>query len=1021
MEEIAHNFLQAFAVLRSNDSDAINNITPIIENMCSNLFSLAALTAIIQTNQEEYFRFQAVLTLKITIRKTWAERENKGELIQHFLQLVVREPNSLIRSNFIHVIAYAIDEGTLPIAVNFATFALQTADQVQIHSAILLLGELIGIINPSDQLTSFIDNLCISSTSFNNIEISIDAIQLAFDYHRPPYNILTESIQKIWSFSVSLIPQLINVPDKFWELSSILGDAYENECSFTNSEELFPVIFPYLLNLNKDVSPEIKTGIIYIIDSICYVDNKFILNANVLQQLFQQYVQISINEFNPEDEFNLQDIDVFSNICKSFSSFLPFIELVLNVIQQLVVNDAGKCISVLILKHCYRRGRKYLIDYLDDIVNILLVSLESPIVITRNATLTSIESFIMEFQIDAQCYVKSFEDVIIKLLKVSPSYELLENLTMLINFSMDSDEIYDELFPILLNLITNSNAESLIHIFPTFAVLNRWSNIGVREQFNVVLNILQSAITNPNLSFIKHMAIECLSTLAQCNPDQFASILPQYVQCLIEGMMSNDDTLICSCLNSFGTLLLFATKYMQPFIEQIIPIVNELCNRDKTLEIQMLAEEKDIKKNGVDQYDFDTQALETFQSSASLEVAGGAFLVFSSIIEQFPQYLANCIEEYYNKFRILTDSVITQSNEKACKGLMFVCNAIKTLDFKVPVIINNFVISLLKMIEGTNSDNVLELAITSLAKLIISVDLQTLGQSSIEMIINLLIAILQCNLLPLYDDDEEEEKFLSDEFYAPVNYLIFSLIEILDQQTLTVIFTNVIPEVLRYAKSNDINNQTFSLEILEKYCEKALNITPDFLQSILQLSLNVIQNNESIGFYCIKRFVTICPDLIKANLEQILQISSAKLTEKKRKVSSKILAMCDNCVTAIGAIAMNILQDQFPLQQYMHILLEKMPAQVDEAENPDMFVLFFWILEKGINEIVPDAIAVLARLFARSPQQLAETSLSPEVLQNLKIVLVKLLKQCQNGEEICRRALGNNKTKMRLLQEILSQ
>ena len=395
MEEIARNFLEAFEVLKVGNPQYVNTITDIVLQLCKNPLSIGALLGIFQTNQNDYYRHQAVLTLKTAIKFTWSMRENKAEFIEHFLKLVVQEPNKLIRNNFINDIVSAIDEKTLPIAINFGTFALQSHDFVQIQSAILLLDGIVGIYINSEQLTEFIDNLCLVGISSDDLELSLDALQLGFDYHQAHNDMTSEATLHFWSYAASLIPK-INDPAKFWELSSIIGGVYDNECSYAISSEIFPPMFQYLMK--DDIDLTMQRAVIYVIDSICVVDPMYLKESGYLQQTFQRYVQLSLANFQPDEEIDLQDVDTFKNICQTFSKDINFLETEWKIILPLIESDPGLCGALLSLKYSFKERAEFFVDYLDDIVNIILNSLSTGSFATREAAGLAIEEFINEFE-----------------------------------------------------------------------------------------------------------------------------------------------------------------------------------------------------------------------------------------------------------------------------------------------------------------------------------------------------------------------------------------------------------------------------------------------------------------------------------------------------------------------------------------------------------------------------------------------------------------------------------------------
>jgi hypothetical protein len=185
-------------------------------------------------------------------------------------------------------------------------------------------------------------------------------------------------------------------------------------------------------------------------------------------------------------------------------------------------------------------------------------------------------------------------------------------------------------------------------------------------------------------------------------------------------------------------------------------------------------------------------------------------------------------------------------------------------------------------------------------------------------------------------------------------------------------FAPILPAVLEMAAGGSAQ-KVFALQVLTSYAEAVAELDPPFLESVLQLALAVCEEElESDGFYAIKVFVDRARDVVVAHMGEVMDCINRRLDAPKKPRSSDGRRVMDCCVACLGKVVTKIIDDAFPVEEYVGKVLQWMPAGVDMAENNNFLTFFLWIaVRQGAMEAFGNELCgVFVRLFTMSEREL---------------------------------------------------
>lgn len=1023
MEDLIPKFIECFTALRSSDGEAISEASKMICELSSQKNAIEALTQIINSHEESFFRFQAANALKLSLSGYDKNSFNPEQIITTLL-MHLSEENDLITQTFLTYIigTKLINDKNINLIVEFSQSALESNDKKIIHSAVLLLNSSydgnLKREDVNDEFIQFINQLTATAIEFKDVQITVDTLDLFFSFMNKFHDVPDEFSSKIWNDTIQLFTTLLEDQQHLLDVSKLIGDCIDFGSSYIDLTNLLPMCME-IIN-HEDLDDYIQNSVIYIIDSIITKQPELAIETNLVAPIFQKYVEIAIEEYTPDEPIDEFNFSIMNNICQEFSKDQDFVKSVWGTIQQFPQNDQGHYTSMMILGYLFNPDVELFYENFDEIAELITNSLPSESIATSEAAIRCLYNFIGTFS-DIDRYIEIFEKALLEILKAKPSLLYIEALTEVMICSDNTDNIFEDLFPILCQSITSSSADANLTTIFTLSTLISRSYTGVLNHYEEAMNLLQELLGNDSqeLQILKGKVVQCIIDLIRVSPENFKSSLESFIPLILQLLSSNDSDLVCSCLNCIGTINSLYPETLKSVVPDILNVTAEFAENDLSQKFTKL---ETLINEGFSNEEIKEMDDEIVIQKDTYKVSGGAFIVFASLLSKNPELIPENLSRATDLIRILSESKIEDSNEMACVGVEYLMEGLIEIEFEYdPKLMENIFLNLKYIIEKTESVPMVGKAIRAIAALIHATKLTPLGNQVTSLpldIIGILTRNLKCFRNERIENSENlKEDELPECLYEPMHCLLLSLFEVLNEEDCNEFMKDIIPVIFELAEKQG-SEKSFALDILINYAQNGFNPGDDFLPNLLNLAMDCCSHNYNSGFVAIEILTDIAPALLKENSDKLIELFGKQLSENKNQKNYQM--MTDDCVSAIGSFAMNVLQEDFPLEQFGKVILSKMPPKKDYDTAVNCYNFLTWMIPLGIKYLKNDFVAAFARLFALPPSKFKAMNIRQQFFDTYKATFIKLLQITADAEKICSEAVDNDPEKCQLIQNVIN-
>ena len=190
-------------------------------------------------------------------------------------------------------------------------------------------------------------------------------------------------------------------------------------------------------------------------------------------------------------------------------------------------------------------------------------------------------------------------------------------------------------------------------------------------------------------------------------------------------------------------------------------------------------------------------------------------------------------------------------------------------------------------------------------------------------------------------------------------------------------------------------------------------------RNVLILAVDAIQTRQSaIGFGCVKQLAMTAPQVVEPHVGMLLGLIKNRLDVDEG--TEKAMTVQDNCVAALGKIAIVIMKDAFPLGDFLLPVLAHMPPQVEVEENNDALEFMRWLLERAQGQNIPEFAAVLVRLFADGLDKMDEYQVSAENVAWGRQLLREMLAKIPNAEAFVEQVCEEDSFKVEAVRQAVA-
>lgn len=787
-----------------------------------------------------------------------------------------------------------------------------------------------------------------------------------------------------------------------------------------NTNQILEVCFKLLSN--QAIVPNFRSRIqslsdILIMDSI----DKIMEDPNQIQMILHVYFQYAQSIFDPNElSYDMSEHTVFSSISTEFSSYPEALEIMWNIIIPMTQSLEGRFASICALLYSLTEGCDFYQSKIIDLKQLFIQGLNDPAECTNEAAAKAIG----ELAISQKKQIKSISGDLIQTLLAklsqSPNAEYVNSIDNIVKAADDIGNAFSYIFETLFNLLQVADSSLQFSIFNCLYSLVQHSPKQARHFFQQIVNLcIQVLSSNNQLDLLKGRAISILSFLMESSTKLFAPLVPQFHQLIIQNLQSNDQAILYESIRAYGHLLRNYSEQqeLKESIQTVFPKLIDFASK----EIKIRGENEDEvflgeETEGVD-YDSIIEPIIRVVGSSIL-VASYALSAYPNLIQSNMQRLFDAIQNQFN----VGDPDIAFNCAQGCANLFEAIQKIGFNEQTQPIVSN--IVSLLSQIAASESGtDAAGAAFTAISDVIASDEV--LGILSCYNYLGSILGSVQAVFKGEMLYQQDKNKYI-EELHTPAMRVVREIIAAMKNDCIKVV-SNLIPIFNGHISDKSTDMRDLVLQFFGDLVYWASEATDDEIKrNTFILAKDAIEKRKSaIGFGCIKQLAIKSPNIIQGNLEELLVLIKNQLVINEETPTELLQSIQDNAESALAMIAMNILKENFPINDFLQIALNKMPAQLEVEENNDHISFFFWLFQRAgalsiQEQNLPFFAAVPIRLFSDPIDQLEDYCVSPENVTNMQNILKQFAHSIPNFENFVKETCGNDDFKIESVVDALS-
>jgi len=968
--------------------------------------SFEVLKWIVLNTANDLIKRHAAIGIKTYLKYNWLENSDKNSIYTSLLDLSVYSGSQRVRSLIVDCIQTLLDPNFAIQTYQFLQNASTNNDNLEtcfkLLTFLISYGDFIEI---DDEWCTNLVNLGLSIN-----DSSTNVVTLRFALNK--YNLENEEEEgskagHYFETAINVFRRLALSGDYSIqsELASLLVFIIQQTPPYINIEQTLSICLDIIRDSSLKIECRYWSQIVC--DEVIASYSNEIAEADLYEVIFSAYFNFASENINENDAFDLSNHNVFATVATEFSKEPAFLEYLWEQFQNMKHDEVASYVFLTVFLYTFENGSDFYVEKLNEISKFLIDALTSNFCCSVTASAAAIS----ELSIGVKGSILEVSDELIAALLAiiaqEPLPELLFALSQILNNLEQSDSVFDDCYSLLTNSLQVCDQHLLI--FQNLCNLIKRSEERVRHFYDSLYSLFIEVISSDSDShnLIKPVAVCSMSYLAQSCIRQFEEHAQSFAQFCYSSLESEDSLLVYESMRAIGRIASYFSK-------QISTTLNDIL---KKLLVVASHSIEPPQSNVEDEFAGDEdEELDNAYTNLTKNV-GTAFRVTCYLMKSYPDILYDHIEHVLQSLESLVTNgqgVSTCLNDCA-KGSNFIISALSNLgqspnEMKIVVRISQQMVEILiNSIEPTIKDLVYETIgdiIAFFGVLPITTQIDPILLSIKDLFDQILDPEIEFLGYTVSHCDNAQR--ILREIMCSMGSSSFSIVKEFIEPVNQFLMT-------KNSHLKDLGLQFFGDLLFT--CSQFLD--EEFVSNIFVLAENAIkERNSPFGFTVIKQMATVAPEALAPHISIVMKMISQKLNRSNKKTET-IMSLQDNAVTALGAIAMNILKDKFDFNTYAPLALSAMPAQLEVEENQDIMTFFNWLLEKSNGRLVQDFASVLIRLFSDPLEKLEEYYISKEMLSELVPCFHNLIGKVSRPEELCKKVCNNDEYKLEFVYNIL--
>lgn len=916
----------------------------------SDINNIPVFLNIIKNNPEKTYKDASMLSITQMIQTNLKKIEDKNLIFGELFEILRISDTEIIISNSIYIFQMLMSDSFYSNLYNFLSTIPE--ENPQVYKIILdIFNHLFEYIGFNTDFIGFYDSILVKSSILPQ-STQISAFSFCFRLLSTDEVVLEHlpSLPQIYQKAIeSMTDPLIGTKEYFENFSGML---------LAKLSILDPIQIIQSFSKFLELNTRSLVGYFYPLIGDLLDSFPEILQSEYAMNLCQALYNHMQSIYYPEDSFDMSPHVVVEPIAESFASESELMEIITSHFISIANDPCANFFIVVFILYSLENGIYFYPNVSEDIINLLIQSMSSPYLSIKEASIKTISAFIPLYFDCFEEYSSYVQIEVLQALMAEPIDELFDAFPVLMNTIGDSDCIFDIAANFFIQLIdTNQNAIKCL------SSLIKNSKIGIQIHYQEIFQTIESRLSFD--SPIVDEAVYCMAQLSAKCHQKFAPFAPNFAQYLLEAAQKDNIFLQIEAINAYGYLLRNQKESTSATINQMIQLLVQLSSQ--------------IQQN-------EENYVKSFRlSDISLQILCCA-------ISEYPEFLSQYLDQ-------LVQTITGQNSIHAAIGTELLARVIDTIDDPL-ILASPLIEHLFEMIKINGDFDVKSKSFDAMS-MIITTSSGIIDQY-LDKIIDYAIRAFQNDLFATPDNELYDQSLLES-----AQMILREVINVLGDESYQYLsqYLHLFVEIAQHPKK-EIRN--LAIQLLGEILSTSSSQFPDeILQHTYQICINEIENNNYIGFYCMKKIILFYPMLISQQASEIYRFLIEKICSECKK-SESIMMMQDNCISCLGALVMNIYGEQFQIDNSVVNILELMPPQMDVEEKEDTMNFYIWLHCQSNGQFASEFLGVLIRFFSEPPESIQEGNISEETIQALQLITSQHLKAISNIRELCNSYLNNN-------------
>lgn len=744
-------------------------------------------------------------------------------------------------------------------------------------------------------------------------------------------------------------------------------------------------------------------------------------NEEAIQTVLQVFFQNEGLNFDPEEHIYLIDNDIFSTICEDFALYPDVLEMMWNTFESISESPEGFYTMLVALSATLQEGCDFYQSKITDLSQILIQGVSNECLCLNEAAAECIEKLAISQKKQIKSVLDELVHAILERLSNEPNTELVKSIDSIVCSAEEIGPIFSDIFNALSELYGVEDLPLHDAILSCLYSLIRFSPKQARHFFQPISELcFQILSSQDEYDEFKGKAISILSFLIESSPKLFEPLFSEFHNLVVQNLDSEDLTILKESITAYGHLLIHfvESEQIQSSISDVYAKIIDFAGRDisqrEETEHEIFTGEDDPEVE-----DFDSKV------EPVINVVVSAIRVATYILSAFPQMIASDSEQILDiiqKQYEVGDSDCIIGCAEGCNNLI---QGVQKAGYnqdtqpilsRIAFLLSEIAASDLSQSDGAGS------AFTGISDIIAGDEVT--GILCCYEYLGSILGSVRDVFKGERTYQQGKTKYI-EELHQPAMRVVREIIAAMKDKSVEVI-ADLIPIFNEHVENISMEMRDLVLQFFGDLCYWATNAVDDELKgNTFILAFDAIEKRSSaIGFGCIKQLAEKSPQFILEKLDDILGLIKAQLEINEDNPTESLQSIQDNAVSALAMIAMNILKNNFPFNDFLPIALSKMPPQLEAEENDCHIDFFFWLYNcaEQLN-ILEDNIqyfaAVPVKLFSDPIDSLEDLCVSKDNIGKM-LQALKSFSSIPNFESFINEVCENDEFKVESVVDALN-